>query len=212
MVVPYLNVEARWEDAPDQGLLGEKGGRGFPYCTIMNADGEVIWEVRPESADVFSKAVANANKLAGFQAKVAKNPEDKVAAASAALLDAIGRQQRQEPDLDDLVEHTKVEGVDKEILAAFEAWREEKAMMKALRRPSSSYEFFKNTPPKNAEGLIGAYFYLQVAMGAVDEEDAKTAKDVFARAQKIIESDEAIAKRLARFVEQVEKKMKEIDG
>ena len=40
-VVLYLNIDAQWDGAPEQNLLKKKGGWGYPYCTIMNAKGDV---------------------------------------------------------------------------------------------------------------------------------------------------------------------------
>lgn len=85
-IVPYLNVTARWDGAPDQGLLSEKGGRGFPFCGFMDAKGRMIFETRPGSAEGFKAAHEKAVRLdAHLQAFEAGKIDAKGAAEMLAL-------------------------------------------------------------------------------------------------------------------------------
>ncbi|HEX5137179.1 MAG TPA: hypothetical protein VFY93_09415 [Planctomycetota bacterium] len=57
-VVPFMHVTTRIEGRKDEGLLAEKGGRGFPYIVFMDEEGGVL-------------AVQGERTVAGFQKTLA---------------------------------------------------------------------------------------------------------------------------------------------
>ena len=52
-----MNITAQIDSKPDEGMLQEKGGRGFPYCIFMDADGKVLKEARPSDEASFTVAM-----------------------------------------------------------------------------------------------------------------------------------------------------------
>ena len=77
----------------------------------MDASGQVVWEVRPTSKDVFEEAVADAGRLLSLRSVLAKKQDDMALAASVALLDAMGRGQRAGPSVDEVDAFAKVKGI-----------------------------------------------------------------------------------------------------
>jgi hypothetical protein len=58
-VVLYLHNTSRVDDEPLPNLLQEKGGRGFPYLVMLDADGEVIAPHNgARSVEAFKKTAA----------------------------------------------------------------------------------------------------------------------------------------------------------
>ena len=60
-MILYLNVSARTEVAPDQGLLREKGGTGFPYVVLVGRDfaSEGLVELRNRRSGEVEKIAAD---------------------------------------------------------------------------------------------------------------------------------------------------------
>lgn len=168
------------KDAPDQGLLAEKGGRGFPYCTIMDASGDVVWEARPSSQAAFDGAVKHAKQLVSLKAELAKSPDDAGLKASVALLDGMGREQRQGPTPAALSEHVKVKGVDASVVAQFKSWRIGAEIMGALRGRDGStkiYKMYKAGTKIPASFAYPQFYYMYAARGAIAKKDRKVAME-----------------------------------
>ncbi|MAG56632.1 MAG: hypothetical protein CMJ83_10115 [Planctomycetes bacterium] len=169
----------------------------------MNAKGDVIWEARPTGKDAFAEALASAKKLDALQAKAAKNPDDLVAAANAALLDYKGRSQRKKPDISEIEKHAQVEGADKDLVASFNQAKKSDAIMGAVRGARSDggeaiYKMFKagDAPPKGDRMEIA--FYRYGVDGAIKAKDKEAAN-------KMLEAFMAIAAKNPRFKERAEK-------
>jgi len=181
--VPYLNIEARTPAVPDQGMYKEKGGRGFPYCTIMNAAGEVIWEVRPTSEAVVAKGFANANMLVKLQAALSQKPDDQALEASASLLEGIGRSQRKAPAMSDMEEWGNVKGVDKVVVTAFNAWKKGQEIRGAMRRRGGAYKLMKEGTQPEKGSVYALGFFMNATRDAIAAKDAKIAAAALKRLQ-----------------------------
>jgi hypothetical protein len=193
--VPYLNVEARWEGAPDQGMLQKKGGRGFPFSAIMNSDGEVIWEVRPTSHAALVEGLASARQLQALKERLAKTPDDKGLAASVELLAALGCSQRQTRPVEELEEFRAVKGIDAGVQERFDAWFEgkkfddkiSKAMEAAPDRDAvgpALLQLFKDGLRPPAASSRGNSFWFYAFAGAEvakDKESAMAIVEAFAK-------------------------------
>ena len=180
-VVPYLNVAAKWDGAPDQGLLQEKGGRGFPYCALMNADGEVVWEERPSEREAWDEALSQAQRLHELRISAEADPDNAALAANVALLDAMGRDQRPKPELEELDRAAETEGVAEDIVAMYRPWRTTEEFMRSIYAQSedngaSAFALFLagKKPTGESDGLVFS-FYRAALEGAIAAEDAPRA-------------------------------------
>jgi hypothetical protein len=196
-------------------MLQPMGGRGFPYCTFINADGVVIWEARPASADAFKDGLANAKKLAAMQAELVKNPNDKVLAANIALLDVSGRGQRPKPSMDELAEHASVKGADPELVAKFEAMKHDETIKQAMGKyrddkGKATYLLYKSgvKPAEGASTLIGYYRY--AAEGAVESGQADDARKLIELFRESGKGNARLADRIAKDCEALLKRVDEI--
>ncbi len=192
-VVPYLNVAARWEGAPDQDFLKKMGGRGFPYCTILNADGEVVWEARPTDEASFTEALGHAKTLADFKAALAKDPENKALQANVAIMDFMGRKQREKSrTIEELDELAKVEGVDAKVVAALDGIRKDEILMGALQafrrdKGEKLLELIKKgTVPEEGHEMETSFWAMaaDAAINAKDKALATQAIDKFVKSAK----------------------------
>jgi len=213
-----MNVEARWDGAPDQKLLQKMGGRGFPYCVIMTPEGKVIWEVRPSDQENWAKGVTNARRVVALQEASKKNPDDKVAKANLALLTALGCQQRDPGSFDALEAEAKVAGVDSKILDRFKSWLPNKkfdaAFMKAVSGVSRDevgprlLALYKKGPrPPEGNRSAGTLYYY-AARAAIDANDLETARKAVAEFEKAV----AANPRAKKTVEALKKKLAEAEG
>lgn len=216
--MPYLNITARWDGAPDQDLLGEKGGRGFPYCTIMNADGDVIWEVRPTSREVLQEGLANAKALQALKERLKAKPDDAGLAASVEIMTALGCQQRETKPMAELEELAKVEGLDADVKARFDEWIEGKKfeellngiMEKATSQEDVGASFLKLyqdgvRPPAGSQTAMMYWYYC--TSGAVAAQDKEAATACVTELGKLAEGDE----RLGQMVADLKKQIDEIE-
>lgn len=216
--MPYLNITARWDGAPDQDLLQEKGGRGFPYCTIMNADAEVIWEVRPTSREALQEGLASAKALQALKAKLAENPDDAGLAASVEIMTALGSQQRETKPMEELEKLAEVEGIDADVKARFDEWIEGKKfeeMLNGVMQNAKSQEdvgaaFLKLyqdgvRPPAGAGSTVMFWYYC--TLGAVAAQDKEAATACVAELEGHVDGD----KRLGTMVEELKKQIGEIE-
>ena len=191
-IVPYLNVSVKiptdkegWGDAPDQGLLGKKGGRGFPFCAIMDASGEVLWEANPQSKKSMTEAMENAKLLQSLWKQQMKNPEDAGLKASVTIMIQLGWQQRGQPKRAVLEAAAKVEGIDAKVLAVFNKWRINDDFQQAFRAEDGGtivYKMFKagKTPEKGTgTSLIFGYYGAKGAIKAKDVAAATTLCNLF---------------------------------
>ncbi len=128
--VPYVNISARLQTKPDQGLLREIGAKSFPTTVVMDADGKVI--LRNDTAGAFrpdaEKRVKGAVEVASELVKARSvanssepgSTEATVAHASVLLLEAImGLKQTSKSQLN-LAAQTP--GLSKDLLARYERW------------------------------------------------------------------------------------------
>lgn len=216
--MPYLNVTARWDGAPDQDLLQEKGGRGFPYCTIMNADGEVIWEVRPTSREVLQEGLANATALQALKDKLAAKPDDAGLAASVEIMTALGCQQRETKPVEELEKLAATEGLDAAVKARFDEWiagKKFEDLLNGLMEKATSQEdlgesflkLYKDgvRPPAGSQAAMMYWYYCTA--GAVAAQDKEAATACVEELGKLAEGDE----RLGQMVEDLKKQIDEIE-
>ncbi len=121
--VAYLNITAvgrggEGVEAPDQGMLSKKGGRGFPFCVVMDNNGKVLTEIRPQDKEQFLGGLAPAKRLLGARKAYADN-KTPVTEANMKLLEAsFEPDEKMFPELKKLA---MVPGVDAEAKAAFES-------------------------------------------------------------------------------------------
>lgn len=147
----------------------------------MNAKGEVIWEVRPSGAAAFAKGLKGAKALAKFQAALAKDPENKALKANVAILDFMGRSQRQKAStVAELEELAKVEGVDAEVAKEFGEVKKSEQIMDALRgmrrdNGKALLALVKKgiVPPEGDD--MSTQFWVMAADAAINAKDKKLA-------------------------------------
>jgi hypothetical protein len=82
-VVLFCHVTSRVEADKDQGLLQEKGGRGFPYLVWMDAEGNVLAKQGERTVAGFEKTRTNLVAFAEMDAKFQKG--DKAAGIDALI-------------------------------------------------------------------------------------------------------------------------------
>lgn len=116
--VPYLNITARFDGKPEDDMLSKKGGRGFPYCIVMDQEGKILTEARPSEEAAFSKAIRPATLLMDARKAVAKKSSKK-AKRNLALMEAVI--EPTEEKLKALMKTAKKKGLNKEIQALFMA-------------------------------------------------------------------------------------------
>lgn len=200
--VPYLNISAKsrsssFDDAPDQGLLREKGGRGFPYCAILDENGEVLWEARPTSKEVVLEALANASRLNELKGRLAENPDDAGLAASVKLFASFGMGQREAPPLDELKSLAETEGLDAKVLELWKAElvdREFEAYLESLQKEAGSrkdagiaaYKAWVGgkRPPKGSKSMAGVQYTFMALNGAIDEKNRAHSEQLLADLEK----------------------------
>ena len=221
-MVCYLNIEARWDGAPDQGLLQKMGGRGFPYCVIMNPKGEVIWEVRPSDEDTWNEGMKDARNVAELQQAVAAGTGTAAQQADLALLQALGCQQRQPGALDELEKHAATEGVNPKILERFRAWLPAKKFELAYRgavtgvsrqeAPKRLLALYKDglRPPKGNRMGIG--FYQMTAVGALQANDLETARRAIAEFEQALKDAGITNDRAKQTVERMKQRLAQAEG
>ncbi len=185
-VVPYLNVTAQWDGAPDQGLITKLLGFGFPYCALIDSDGGVVWEVRPESRDVWDHALAGARRLATLRSELEADASDDATLAAkratATLLDAIGRVQRPWPSIESLDAAAAVAGVPEDVRAWYAAERSTKLMQRAIRADDggrSALELYRDGErPDSARQGLPFSFYRAALEGAITERDVAVGREL----------------------------------
>lgn len=188
------------------------GGRGFPYCTLVNAAGEVVWEVRPTGEQAWKEGLASARKLVDLRAQLEKKPGDKVLEANIALLDFTGRGQRPKPPVDEIAPHAKVEGADADLVAKFEAMRRDEEIGTAVRNSrqdggAASYGLWKQgKAPETSHGMALG-FYGTATEGAIAAGSAEDARKLLDVLRKVVDANPRLGTRGAQMIESLEKKI-----
>ncbi len=120
--VPYLNVTARIDGAPDQGMLKEKGANYFPYFIFMDKNGKVLIPFRPTTDKAFKEALGTANLVAELGGLVETDKENAAAAAGLKLMAALTSREPQDiKKLDALV---KSPGLDARVAERYKKGRD----------------------------------------------------------------------------------------
>jgi hypothetical protein len=75
-VVPFLHVTTRITGHPYDGLLSEKGFRGFPSLAFMDAEGNVIARQSERTVEGFHKTLDAVKKFMGLKERVAQGEKN----------------------------------------------------------------------------------------------------------------------------------------
>lgn len=70
-VIPFLHVTTRIEGRAHDGLLGEKGGRGFPTLMFLDAEGEILGEPGGRDVASFDKTLGALMAIADLEKRIA---------------------------------------------------------------------------------------------------------------------------------------------
>ncbi|MGE3166464.1 MAG: hypothetical protein AB7O52_16310 [Planctomycetota bacterium] len=159
--IPFLHITARIEGRKDDDLLGRKGGRGFPYCVFMDAEGKVLKEVRPTNEKAFLGGMSPFRLLAQAQAAAAKSNSE-VARIDLALIEAVNNPKKDA--FEALGRQAETAGVNPEIKQLFvdlvatwpvrEALEESERASEAAGRDRSKQE---EVGKKRSEALFALY-------------------------------------------------------
>jgi hypothetical protein len=127
--IPYLNVSARLDDKPDQGLVIEKGGSYFPYCILMDGRGRPLVEFRP----LTRQAVVLAREEGSLHARLlaaSDDPKDLSAVRALRLFRAIRGEARLGVDAMRLIASEPEQ--DAELVARFEDYLRRRRVREAF--------------------------------------------------------------------------------
>ncbi|MDP7062981.1 MAG: hypothetical protein QF489_08655 [Planctomycetota bacterium] len=87
-VVPFLHVTTRIEGRAHEGLLREKGGRGFPTLMFLDAEGEILGEPGGRDVASFDKTLGALMAIKDLEKRIAageKNLDDDLFMAQLAM-------------------------------------------------------------------------------------------------------------------------------
>lgn len=221
--VPYLNVTTHLADSPDQDLLSEKGGTGFPTLFFMEPDtGAVLndwWSPRDEKTvrAMLAKATAQAELLTRLIGAAREKPDDAGAQASARIMRAMVK--LEEIPVEELEKLRATEGLDAEVRAQFDAWIagkkvasvQESAGEKAESREeyiglmeTGFYDLLKEGVRLPSDHASAQMYYDLGLNGAVARGDAEIGKVAFegykATLDAIAEADDDMADRVAEAI------------
>lgn len=70
-VVPFLHVTTHLDGRPNEGMLQEKGGTGFPTLMFLDAEGEILGTPGGRSAEAFEKTLASLMNIKSLEARIA---------------------------------------------------------------------------------------------------------------------------------------------
>ncbi|MEM7262312.1 MAG: hypothetical protein AAF488_10015, partial [Planctomycetota bacterium] len=110
-------------------MLQEKGGRGFPYCIFMDAEGKVLKEVWPSDEAGFTSGSKPIRLLTSARQAVVKK-KSKKNQRNLLLIEAVF--DPKEADFPALIKQAKKSGVNKEIKALFVSMVETWPIRKAI--------------------------------------------------------------------------------
>lgn len=165
--VAYLNITTHIDSpaTPDQGLLGKKGGGGFPFAVFMDHEGAVLKTIRtfhkvegefkPFSKEMLLEDQVDAEKelakLNSLREKAKMNPDDKVAGATLAI--EVAMRHGGNAGIENLKQAAATPGVDKGLVKRFEGF---------LADSQISAEMEKAMKIMQADGNAKAIAYLKV--------------------------------------------------
>ncbi len=118
--VPYLNISAQLSNVPDQSVIQQMGGRGYPYFVVLTDRGERIVpgpsqsQFRPQSKKETEAALRGAIELIAARVLAAEQPESTACVAAVTILESLliegrGSEAR-------LAEARAVDGVDPQLM------------------------------------------------------------------------------------------------
>lgn len=76
--VMLAHVTTRIEGRKNDGLLSEKGGRGFPTIIALDTDGNKIAEAGGRSVEAFEKMMVSASRFVEISGKAEKTLDDRI--------------------------------------------------------------------------------------------------------------------------------------
>jgi len=212
--VLFCHVTSHVEGDAYQGLLQEKGGRGFPYLAWMDAEGNVLAKQGDRSVEGFEKTLKTLQDFLALEAKAAKG--DKEAGVDALIaglelgrydagqakerlgrLGEIPADKRQR--IDSLLVNLEVDAVMADVRSqeqAIEAGKKFLAMEKDGRVPT---------------GRTALTFYSVILEVHADNKDAKAYEASLGVLRQLAEGERGAARLLKRY-EQTLERLKQGDG
>lgn len=178
--VVFAHVTTRIKDRKYDGLLQEKGGRGFPHLVALNKDGDVIAALAGERSVAGFRAMMEAgSKFEGVRAKAVKTTDDEIfllkhdIAMGNAKFDAAKERVAKLKDLTE-AQKKEIDGLllGLEIQAALPTARtpEEAKVQAAAAGKKFAEMWAAGRAPTSDEGAIGNFYslILEHAEGAKD--------------------------------------------
>ena len=195
--VPYLNVTTHLDDSPDQDLLGEKGGNGFPYLVLMDSEGVVLARrFRPMNADMMKselKAAAEVKaELDKLRKKAKAQPKNEKLQAELAI--ELALRFAPQHSMEELKAHSMVKGLDEDLVERFNSWYAEKRFNDAYSAAvsgdgtrdeklaalgESMLGLYKEGVRLPADSDMAAYYYDYAVSGAIAAKDEESARACF---------------------------------
>ncbi len=123
-------------------MLSKKGGRGFPYCILMDETGKVLKELRPSDEKTFVGGFKPVKLLTGARAAVAQNvkkkKQRKINEQNLALIEAVFSPK--ESDFKKLKKLAKKKSLNKEIRALYIAMVKTYPVRKIVEEGKAEFE------------------------------------------------------------------------
>ncbi|MBK8096871.1 MAG: hypothetical protein IPK26_07180 [Planctomycetes bacterium] len=200
-----------------QGLLREKGGRGFPYLVFMDAEGEVTAKQGERTVAAFQATLSALSAVADLQKKATAG--DKVATVDLLLaemtlgrLDLAAAKARAEKAL----ALGALDGERKQKLDGALIGLEVEDLMAGARTREAAAEMAEKCLAMLKEGRVptgrvARTFYLQAMSAAEKVNDAKTYETALGAVEKMMAGQQGAEAMLKRFRETLEK-LKAGDG
>lgn len=191
-----------------QGLLREKGGRGFPYLVFMDAEGEVTAKQGERTVAGFQATLSALSAIADLQKKATAG--DKVATVDLLLAEmTLGR-------LDSAAAKARAEklgaldGERKQKLDSALIGLEVEDMMAGARTREAAAEMAEKClamlkDGRVPTGRVARTFYLQAMSAAEKAKDAKTYETALGAVEKMMAGQQGADAMLKRFRETLEK-------
>lgn len=193
--VPYLNINAKLDDKPDQKVPKALNVVSYPFCVFVDVDGIILAEARPESERAFRESMGVAQAIVDIAGILARDPKNEAALAGKGLL--TGMKAEPPESLAALDKLAAVAGVDPRVLARYKSYRYERPIADIFaaarkgefgkspkemttRISQRLYKLWKDeklTLP--VEHRMAAPYYNYVVMGAIDYKDKEGAQTAF---------------------------------
>ncbi|MEZ6195604.1 MAG: hypothetical protein R3F20_07730 [Planctomycetota bacterium] len=205
-VVPYLNVSARLDEKPDQGMLIEKGGRYLPYCIVMDDQGRKLAELRPVSRLAVEAGLEEARLFRRLR-DAAADPKNEAANASLRLFKAI----RGDGPLDAerMEELARTESLDAEVKARY---RQHETLLAIRETFEATQKVLRESPELDLQerrARLEAALYPHLAKGSSFRIESNPAMflnyAILATRGAIAAGDAATAKRGLEWIETAER-------